>query len=131
METQLPRSRSSNMKRPPKLSILRSLLFTYCIENYDDPERETFIVSKNINDEKELSELFDGLTKPEYLSYKPEERQWYIDTLNHFLDTSENFESVFYLFDTYFDDEIADKRKFMTTLLKCLTRYQTELQENK
>jgi hypothetical protein len=120
------------MNFPPKLSILRSLLFTYCIENHDEPERESFIVSKNINDERELSELFDELTKPEYLSYKPDERQWYITTLQHFLETDENFESVFYLFDTYFDDEIADRRQFMKVLLECLTRYQKEtIQHNR
>ncbi|UNM22018.1 hypothetical protein K0P33_11390 [Pseudomonas sp. ArH3a] len=117
------------MKRPPKLSILRSLLFTYCIENYDDPDRECFIVSKDINDEKELSELFDGLTKPEYLSYKPEDRQWYVDTLSRFLDADEDFESVFYLFDTYFNDEIFDKRQFMKVLLECLKRYNLEITE--
>lgn len=117
------------MKHPPKLSILRSLLFTYNIENYDDPERESFIVSKNINNNRELSELFDELTKPEYLSYRPEERQWYIDTLQHFLETEESFESVFYLFDTYFDEEIIDNRQFMRILLECLIRYQAEAKQ--
>ncbi|MCF5054678.1 hypothetical protein GIW50_09935 [Pseudomonas syringae] len=118
------------MNLSPKLSILKSLLFTYCIENYEDHERESFIVSKNVNDDKELSELFDSLTKPEYLSYGPEERQWHIDTLQYFLGTDESFESVFYLFDTYFDDEIIDKRQFMRVLLECLSRYQIEVMES-
>ncbi len=117
------------MKYPPKLSIIKSLLFTYCIENYDDPARESVIVSKNINDDKQLTELFDTLTKPEYLLYKTEERQWHIDTIQYFLDRDDNFESVFYLFDTYFDDEIIDKRQFMKVLLQCLIRYQTEASE--
>lgn len=117
------------MKNLPDLSILRSLLFTYSIENYDDLERERFIVSKNINDDKELSELFEKLTKPEHTSYKLKQRNWYIDTLQHFLKTDENFDCVLYLFDTYFDDEILDKRQFMKVLLDCLTRYQIELEE--
>lgn len=117
------------MRHSPKLSIIRSLLFTYCIENYDDHERESIIVSKNINDDRELSELFDILTKPEYLSYKTDERQWHIDTIQYFLKRDEGFESVFDLFDTYFDDEIIDKRQFMKVLLQCLIRYQTELSE--
>lgn len=111
------------MKLTPKLSIIKSLLFTYSIENYDDPERERFIASKNINDEKELTELFDKLTKPEFLSYRPKERQWHIDTLHHYLDTDENFESVFYFLDTYFDYEITNHRQFMKVLLRCLEHY--------
>ncbi|WP_338490461.1 hypothetical protein VRB78_08915 [Pseudomonas trivialis] len=113
----------------PKLSILRSLLFTYSIENYDDIERESFITSKNINNNKELSELFDELTKPEFRSYDPTHRKWYIDTLQHLLNSDEDFESVFYLFDTYFDDEIIDKRQFMHVLLECLERYEAEIGE--
>ncbi|WP_248751490.1 hypothetical protein [Pseudomonas sp. MWU15-20650] len=115
------------MKLTPKLSILRSLLFTYSIENYDDPEKEHFIASKNVNDETELTELFDKLTKPEFLSYKLEERQWHIDTLLHYLNTDENFDSVFYLFDTYFNDEILDHRQFMKILLRCLQNYTLEI----
>jgi hypothetical protein len=114
------------MKLTPKLSIIRSLLFTYDIENTEDIERESLIVSKNVNDDNELTELFDELTKPEFISYKNEERQWHIDTLTHFLKTDENFDSVFYLFDTYFDDEIVDQRQFMKTLLECLMRYHAE-----
>ena len=117
------------MKLKPKLSIIRSLLFTYNIENTKDLEREEVIVSKDVNDDKQLAELFDELTKPEYMSYDNEERQWYIDTLNHFLNTDETFDSVFYLFDTYFDDEISDQRQFMKVLLECLTRYQAEATE--
>ena len=117
------------MKLKPKLSIIRSLLFTYNIENTKDLEREEVIVSKDVNDDKQLAELFDELTKPEYMSYDNEERQWYIDTLNHYLNTDETFDSVFYLFDTYFDDEISDQRQFMKILLKCLTKYQAEATE--
>lgn len=117
------------MKYQPKLSILRSLLFTYSIENLDDPEREIFIASKNVNNDKELVELFNKLTKPEFISYGHDERQWHIDTIRHFLETDEDFESVFYLFDTYFDDEIIDKRRFMKVLLDCLKLYEIEASE--
>ncbi|AZE61664.1 MULTISPECIES: hypothetical protein [Pseudomonas] len=114
------------MKLKPDLSILKSLLFTYSIENYDDPERERFIASKNVNDETELAELFEKLTKPEFLSYKIEIQQWHIETLQHYLNIDENFSSVFYLLDTYFDDEITDHRQFMRVLLRCLQHYRLE-----
>lgn len=110
--------------KKPDLAILRVLLFTCCIENCR--KREQIIASKNINNEKELSELFNTLTKPEFLSYKKNEQQWFIDTLQYFLLTNDNFSSVFYLFDTYFEDEICDNRQFMTVLLECLKRYKAE-----
>lgn len=119
------------MKLTPELSILRSLLFTYSIENYDDPERERFIASKNINNETELADLFEKLTKPEFLSYKLEIQQWHIETLQRYLNTDENFNSVFYLLDTYFDDEITDHRQFMSVLLRCLQNYTTEATTSK
>lgn len=115
------------MALQPRLSIIRSLLFTYSIENFDNAERERFIASKNVNNEAELSELFDKLTKPEFISYTAEQRQWHIDTLRYFLSTNENFNSTFYQFDTYFDDEIFDKRKFMSTLLNCIIQYDLEV----
>lgn len=114
------------MKNPPNLHIIRGLLFTYNIENTRDSEREELIVSKNINDAKELSELFDALTKPEFISYTKEDQDWFISTLRHYLDINDTFDSVFYLFDTYFDDEISDQRHFMKVLLECLIRYQTQ-----
>lgn len=118
------------MKHKPRLSILRSLLFTYNIENLDDYKREIFITSKNVNDDKELSELFDRLTKPEFASYGDVERKWHIDTIDYFLKTNESFESVFHDFDTYFDDEIVDKRKFMKVLLNQLIKYNEEIIEH-
>ncbi|KTC43287.1 hypothetical protein AO262_36220 [Pseudomonas fluorescens ABAC62] len=114
------------MKNKPDLKILQGLLFTYCIENTKNLEREETIASKNINDETELSELFDQLTKPEFLSYKESDQTWFIETIEHYLSTDDNFESVFYLFDTYFEDEIADKRSFMKTLANCLKSYKSE-----
>ncbi|OPA90108.1 hypothetical protein BFW87_21860 [Pseudomonas fluorescens] len=119
------------MTKQPKLKILRGLLFTYCIENTKDLDREEIIASKNVNDASELSELFDVLTKPEFLSYREDEQQWFINTLEHFLATDENFDSVFYLFDTFFEDEILDKREFMTILLSCLLNYKAEATANK
>ncbi len=114
------------MKKKPSLPILRGLLFTYCIENTKDLEREKIITSKNINHETELAELFDTLTKPEFISYRKDEQLWLIETIEHYLSTDEDFESVFYLFDTYFDDEIIDKRRFMKVLLDCLKLYEIE-----
>lgn len=114
------------MKRRPQLSILRGLLFTYCIENSRNLEREEIIVSKNVNNPKELKELFDALTKPEFYTYTLEEQDWYIETIRHYLSTEETFDSVFYLFDTYFEDDINDNKAFMSVLLECLIRYRTE-----
>lgn len=119
------------MKKPPNISIIRGLLFTYDIENTNDIQMEKFITSKNINDEKELSELFDKLTKPELLSYTKDDQDWFINTIDHFLSTGDNFDSFFSKVTTYFDDEVADQRKFMTILLKCLIKYQAEATEKK
>lgn len=115
------------MKRLPKLSILRGLLFLFDIDNIDSDEREEIIVSKNINDETELAELFDMLMRPEFISYSNSDREWYIDTLIYYLDIGESFDSVFDKITTYFDDEVEDRRKFMQVLLNCLLRYQAEV----
>ncbi|MFQ6593718.1 hypothetical protein [Pseudomonas palleroniana] len=61
------------MKNKPSISIIRELLFTYDIENTEDLEREQIIVSKDINNERELIELFDELTKPEFLNFTKSE----------------------------------------------------------
>lgn len=111
------------MKKKPNLAILQGLLFTYSIENTKNLEREETIVSKDINNETELSELFDNLTKPEFLSYRECEQIWFIETIEYYLSIDEDFESVFYLFDTYFEDDITNKRDFMRVLLKCLKNY--------
>ena len=111
------------MKKKPNLAILQGLLFTYSIENTKNLEREETIVSKDINNETELSELFDSLTKPEFLSYRECEQIWLIETIEYYLSIDEDFESVFYLFDTYFEDDITNKRDFMRALLKCLKNY--------
>jgi hypothetical protein len=114
------------MNKKPDLEILQGLLFTYSIENTKDLKREEIIVSKDINNETELSELFDILTKPYFLSYREDEQEWLIETIQHFLSANDDFESVFYLFDTYFEDSITDKRSFMKTLLNCLKKYQED-----
>ena len=115
------------MKRPPKLSILRGLLFLFDIDNVDSVEREEIIVSKDVNDETELAELFDLLMKPEFTIYSDDDRAWYIDTLIYYLEREESFDSVFEKLTTYFDDEIEDQRKLMRVLLACLLRYQAEM----
>ncbi|AZF11295.1 hypothetical protein C4J93_3099 [Pseudomonas sp. R2-37-08W] len=63
---------------------------------------------------------------PEFYTYTLEEQDWYIETIRYYLSTEETFDSVFYLFDTYFEDDINDNRAFVKTLLECLTRYRTE-----
>ena len=117
------------MKIKPRLSSIQGLLFTYCIENARNPGREELIAFTDVNNSKELKELFDKLTRPEFIRYKYEERQRHIHTLEYFLDTDEKFEGVFYLFDTYFKDKIFDKRQFMKVLLECLKRYNLEITE--
>ena len=111
------------MKKKPTIEILQGLLFTYSTENTKDLVREEIIASKNINNEIELTELFNMLTRAEFLSYQEDERLWIIETIEHYLSTEETFEAVFYLFDTYFEDDIVDKRAFMRTLLICLKKY--------
>jgi fructose-1,6-bisphosphatase len=115
------------MKRPPKLSILRGLLFLFDIDNNDDSEKERIIVSKDVNNAIELAELFDMLMRPEFNSYSDSDREWYIDTLIYYLGVGESFDSIFDKITTYFDDEVEDRRKFMQVLLECLLRYQAEL----
>lgn len=115
------------MKRQPKISILRGLLFLFDIDNVDDVEREQIIVSKNVNDEVGLAELFDMLMRPEFTAYSDCDREWYIDTLIYYLGLEESFDSVFDKLTTYFNDEVEDRRKFMQVLLECLLRYQGEI----
>lgn len=111
------------MKKPPSMSIIRGLLFTYDIENTDDLERESFISSKKINNEKELSELFDRLTKPDFLSYTKPEQEWFIDSIEHFLAADDSFDAVFKMMATYFSEPVIDQKKFMQTLLNRLKHY--------
>ncbi|WP_395608014.1 hypothetical protein [Pseudomonas sp. B22129] len=111
------------MKNKPSMSIIRGLLFTYDIENTDDIERERLISSKNVNDEKELSELFDKLTKPEFLSYTKTEQEWFINSIEHYLSTSDNFDEVFKTMATYFSTPINNQRDFMLVLLSRLKKY--------
>ncbi len=114
------------MKIKPSLSTIQSLLFTYCVENIRNPDREELIALTNANNSKELKELFEKLTKPEFIGYKHEERLRHIHTIEYFLNTDESFDNVFYLFDTHFNEEIIDQRAFMKTLLECLTLYHSE-----
>ncbi|MBV4455286.1 MULTISPECIES: hypothetical protein [Pseudomonas] len=111
------------MKNKPSLSIIRGLLFTYDIENTDDIEREKFIASKNINNEKELIELFDKLTKPDFQNYTKAEQEWFIDSITHFLAINDSFDSIFKTMATYFSAPVIDQNKFMQVLLNCLKNY--------
>ncbi|MBD8235523.1 hypothetical protein SOM46_09890 [Pseudomonas fluorescens] len=111
------------MQNKPNLEIIRGLLFTYDIENTDDLEREALISSKNINNEKELIELFNELTKPEFLSYTNAEQAWLIDSIEYFLTINDNFDAIFKKMATYFSEDVADQRAFMQTLLNTLKHY--------
>jgi hypothetical protein len=108
------------------MTVLRSLLFVFDIENTRDEKREEVIVSKDVNDEYELAELFDILLRPEFFIYRADERQWFIDTLVYFLEANDSFDGVFAKMTTYFDEDVKDQRKFMEVLLGCLQRYQAD-----
>lgn len=118
------------MKRKPEYFVLRGLLFIFDIENTRDDEREKTIVSKNVNDKEELTELFEVLMRPEFLSYTEPERQWCIDTLKYYLEVGDDFDAVFTKITTYFDDDVADQRQFMQVLLECLVKCQLEVSKD-
>lgn len=105
------------------MSIIRGLLFTYDIENTDDLERERLIASKDINNEIELIELFDELTRPEFLSYTKTEQEWFIASIAHFLDKNDSFDAIFKTMATYFSAPVNNQRKFMQVLLTSLKLY--------
>ncbi|AZF53696.1 hypothetical protein C4J85_3213 [Pseudomonas sp. R4-34-07] len=108
------------------MSIIRGLLFTYDIENTDDPKREEFIASKDVNNGKELVELFNELTRPEFLEYTKSEQDWFIDSIEHFLAAGDSFDGVFKKMTTYFGTEVLDQQEFMRVLLSCLQYYNLE-----
>jgi hypothetical protein len=114
------------MNRPYTLWSIRGLLFVFDIENTRDVEWEEIIVSKNVNDDKELSELFDALLRSEFFIYSEQERIALIETLSYFLEVGDSFDEVFSKMDTYFDDDVKDQRRFMTVLIGCLERYQNQ-----
>lgn len=89
-------------------------------------EREEIVVSKNVNDDKKLAELFDALLRPEFFIYSEQERISLIETLSYFLEVGNSFDEVFSKMDTYFDDDVKDQRQFMTVLINCLERYQNQ-----
>jgi hypothetical protein len=114
------------MKQKPSMMPLVGLLFVFNIENARNEEREELIVSKNINVDAELSELFDILLRPEFLSYPPSAQEKYIEIISYYLKAGDTFDNLFEDMDTYFDQEIHDRRHFMEILLGCLRRYCSE-----
>ncbi|MNV20848.1 hypothetical protein D3C71_1117690 [compost metagenome] len=114
------------MKDLYNIASIRGLLFVFDIENADDEEREALIASKNVNDEKELADLFDLVLRPEFFAYEQKGRETLINTVAYFLNKNDNFDRVFERMTTYFDDEVVDRAKFMKVLLMCLQRYQKE-----
>ncbi|WP_433736509.1 hypothetical protein [Pseudomonas putida] len=114
------------MKNLYNIENIRGLLFVFDIENADDEEREALIASKNVNDEKELTDLFDLVLRPEFFAYEQKGRETLINTVAYFLSENDNFDRVFERMTTYFDDAVVDQAKFMKVLLACLQRYQKE-----
>ena len=115
------------MKSKPSIYVLRSLLFVFCIESTASAERENIIVSKDVNDDIELAELFDILLRPGFLIYRLDEQQWFIDSISHYLEVGNTFDGIFNGLDTYFDSDVEDRYRFMKVLLNCLMRYQAEV----
>nr|WP_256669359.1 hypothetical protein [Pseudomonas sp. C2B4] len=101
-------------------------MFVFDIENADDEEREALIASKNVNDEKELTDLFDLVLRSEFFAYEQTGRETLINTIAYFLNQDDDFNRVFERMTTYFDDDVVDQRKFMMVLVSCLRRYQLE-----
>jgi hypothetical protein len=114
------------MKNLYKIVDVKNLLFVFDIENTFDLERERLIVEKNINDPRQLTELFDALLKPEFYEYTDAEQESLIDTVDHFLKEDDDFDRVFNRMTTYFDDEVTGRPSFMRTLLECLKKYRSE-----
>jgi hypothetical protein len=114
------------MKNKYKIVDIKNLLFVFDIENTRSDEREKVIVSKDVNNDKELAELFDALLKSEFLDYTTQERVSLTETVAHFLNEDDNFDRVFGRMTTYFDEDVIDQRRFMQVLLSCLRRYQLE-----
>ncbi|WP_434574089.1 hypothetical protein J3P88_03915 [Pseudomonas sp. Z3-6] len=114
------------MKSKPSMVPLIGLLFVFNIENVDDEQREEIIVSKNVNSDVELSELFEILLKPEFMAYCSSDQEAYIELIEFFLKSGDSFDDLFEYMDTYFDQEIEDQGHFMVILLRCLKRYYLE-----
>jgi hypothetical protein len=114
------------MKNKYKIVDIKNLLFVFDIENTRSDEREKIIVSKDVNNDKELAELFDALLKSEFLDYTTQEQVSLTETVAHFLNEDDNFDRVFGRMTTYFDEDVIDQRRFMRVLLSCLRRYQLE-----
>jgi hypothetical protein len=114
------------MKPKPNMMPLVGLLFVFNIENSSSEKIEEIIVSKNINIDSELSELFDILLKPEFLCYPAGAQNKYIEAISYYLEAGDSFDDLFGEMDTYFDQDIYDQRHFMEVLLNCLRCYQSE-----
>ncbi|SFB57226.1 hypothetical protein SAMN03159488_05386 [Pseudomonas sp. NFIX10] len=118
------------MTKSSDMVVLRSLLFVFDIENTIDEAREEIIVSKDINADSELVELFDSLLKADFLTFQSHEREWFIEKISFYLEEGANFDEIFSRIITYFDDDVKDPPHFMRVLLSCLKRYQSEVAEN-
>jgi hypothetical protein len=112
------------MKLQPTLDILPSLLFAFDVDSDQNVEAEEQIASTDINNELELTKLFDAFIMPDFTSRIASEQQWYIDSLTFYLEKNESFNRIFSDMTTYFPAPPSNKRNFMKTLLNCLKKYQ-------
>ncbi|MBC3366537.1 hypothetical protein [Pseudomonas sp. SWRI154] len=108
------------------MAVLRSLLFVFDIENTIDEGREEYIVSKDVNSDSELLELFDRLLTPDFLAFQGHEREWFIEKISFYLESGSDFDEIFSKITTYFDDDVKEQRRFMKVLLGCLRRYHSD-----
>lgn len=118
------------MKPKPSIMPLIRLLFVFNVENTRDDEREEIIVSKDVNQDSELSELFDIFLRPEFINCPRGALEEYIGIISYYLSTGDTFDSLFERMALHFDQDIHDQRHFMEVLLRCLKCYQSEVSKN-
>ena len=118
------------MKPKPSIMPLIRLLFVFNVENALTDGQEKIIVSKDVNLDSALSELFDIFLRPQFINRPHNVLEEYIGVISYYLDAGDNFDSLFEQMETYFDQEIHDQRHFMEVLLRCLKCYQSEVSKS-
>lgn len=119
-----------NLKPKPSIMPLIRLLFVFNVEYSLGDEQEEIVVSKNVNLDSELSELFDIFLRPEFINCPGDVLEEYIGVISYYLDAGDSFDILFEKMETYFDQDIHDQRHFMEVLLRCLKCYQSEVSKN-
>ncbi|MBC3207997.1 hypothetical protein HU755_14440 [Pseudomonas sp. SWRI111] len=114
------------MNFKPDISILPGFLFIFDIDYPHSESVEELICWADVNDCSDLSNVFDSVIRPEFLSYSEGDKCWLIETIASCLDENNSFEGVFAKRSLLFSDEIEDARMFMSTLLERLRAYRQE-----